>query len=56
MDPTMLISLAVTGVTQLMKAIDAANQGDADAAAKLLAAARDHFTTSLNNWDNTKAP
>ena len=51
-----LISLAITGITQLTKVVVAANSGDLDTAKQNLAAARAHFDNALAKWYSTKAP
>jgi hypothetical protein len=56
MDPATIISLSVAGLTQLVKAIELANNGQIVEAEAALRDARTHFDTSLEAWDAAPGP
>jgi len=51
MDATAIIALAIAAMNEAIKAIDAANTGDLATAQAHLAAARNHFSASVDAWD-----
>jgi hypothetical protein len=51
MEAAALIQVSVAGMNLLLKSIEAANQGDLQAAQLLLSEAREHFTKSVAAWD-----
>jgi len=55
MNSAEVIAAALAGMTHLSKVIEMANNGDAEAAARMLADARKRFSESVDAWDRKTA-